>query len=120
MIFRQVLHPATGCASYLLGCLNTEQLAVIDPHLERVDEYAALAAAAESPIVAIMETHIHADHRSGARALADQTGAPIYLHEAADVDFAHQDLQDGQVVELGNTLLRVLHTPGHTPDSVTL
>src|SRR5690242_874058 len=112
MIFRQILHPATGCASYLLGCLNTEQLAVIDPHVEHVDDYVALAAAAESPIVAVVETHIHADHRSGAVELARCTGASLYLHEAADVDFGHQDVRDGEVIELGNTLLRVLHTPG--------
>jgi glyoxylase-like metal-dependent hydrolase (beta-lactamase superfamily II) len=120
MIFRQILHPATGCASYLLGCLNAEKLAVVDPHVEHVDEYIALAAAAESPIAAIVETHIHADHRSGARDLAERTGAPIYLHAAADVDYPHRDVRDGAVIELGNTLLRVLHTPGHTPDSVTL
>ena len=120
MLFRQVLHPATGCASYLLGCLTVEQLAVVDPHLEHVDDYVALAAAAESPIVAIVETHIHADHRSGAVELSRRTGAPIHVSDAADIDYAHLDLRDGDVIELGNTLLRVLHTPGHTPDSVTL
>src|SRR2546423_12788437 len=120
MIFRQILHPATGCASYLLGCLNAAQLAVVDPHVEHVDEYVALAAAAASPIVAVVETHIHADHRSGAIDLTRRTGAPIYVHEAADVDYSHQGVRDGEVIGLGNTLLRVLHTPGHTPDSVTL
>jgi glyoxylase-like metal-dependent hydrolase (beta-lactamase superfamily II) len=120
VIFRQVLHPATGCASYLLGCLNTEQLAVVDPHAERVDDYVRLAADVACPIVAIVETHIHADHRSGARALAARTGAPIYLHAAADVAYRHEAVRDGDVIELGNTLLRVLHTPGHTPDSMTL
>ena len=120
MIFRQILHPETGCASYLLGCLSQEKLAVVDPHEERVDEYVALAAQAEARIVAVVETHVHADHRSGARELAQRTGAPIYLHTAADVDYAHESVRDGEVIELGNTLLRVLHTPGHTPDSVTL
>jgi glyoxylase-like metal-dependent hydrolase (beta-lactamase superfamily II) len=120
MIFRQILHPATGCASYLLGCLTTEQLAVVDPHLEHVDEYLALAHAAGSPIVAIVETHVHADHRSGAMDLAGRTGAPIYLQAAADVSYPHQPVQEGDVIELGHTLLRVLHTPGHTPDSITL
>jgi glyoxylase-like metal-dependent hydrolase (beta-lactamase superfamily II) len=120
VIFRQVLHTATGCASYLLGCLNTEQLAVVDPHVEHVDEYVELARQVDSPIVAVVETHVHADHRSGARELARVTGASIYLHEAAGVDFDHRDVQDGEVLELGNTLLRVLHTPGHTPDSMTL
>lgn len=120
MIFRQILHPATGCASYLLGCLSTEQLAVVDPHVEHVDEYIDLARQVDSPIVAVVETHVHADHRSGAVELAGATGAPIYVHEAADVDYAHRDAHDGEVLELGNTLLRVRHTPGHTPDSMTL
>src|SRR5687767_12522681 len=120
MIFRRILHPATGCASYLLGCLSKEQLVVVDPHEDHVDEYAELARQAEGPIVAIFETHIHADHRSGAVELARRTGAPISVHEAADVDYPHRDVRDGEVIELGNTLLRVLHTPGHTPDSVTL
>ncbi|HEU5315091.1 MAG TPA: MBL fold metallo-hydrolase, partial [Chloroflexota bacterium] len=120
MIFRQVLYPATGCASYLLGCLSEETLAVVDPHEALVDEYVGRAAAAEARIVAIVETHVHADHRSGARALAEKTGAPIYLHAAADVDYAREAVRDGDVIELGNTLLRVAHTPGHTPDSMTL
>jgi glyoxylase-like metal-dependent hydrolase (beta-lactamase superfamily II) len=120
MLFRQVLYPATGCASYLLGCLSEERLAVVDPHEALVDAYLELAAQAESPIVAVVETHVHADHRSGARALAGRTGAPVYLHAAADVDYPHRTLADGEVLELGNTRLRVLHTPGHTPDSVTL
>ena len=120
MIFRQLLYPATGCASYLLGCLNEEKLAVVDPHEALADAYLAQATAAEANIVAIVETHVHADHRSGAVALAERTGAPIYLHEAADVDYAHERATDGDVIELGNTLLRVTHTPGHTPDSMTL
>jgi hydroxyacylglutathione hydrolase len=120
VIFRQVLYPATGCASYVLGCLSEERLAVVDPHEALVDEYLALAAQAESPIVAVVETHVHADHRSGAWALAERTGAPVYLHAAADVDYPHRPLAAGDVLELGNTHLRVVHTPGHTPDSITL
>jgi glyoxylase-like metal-dependent hydrolase (beta-lactamase superfamily II) len=120
MLFRQILYPATGCASYLLGCLSAEKLAVVDPHVEHVDEYVELARQVGSPIVAVVETHVHADHRSGAAELARRTGAPIYLHAAADVAYPRRAVAEGDVVELGNTRLRVLHTPGHTPDSVTL
>ena len=120
MIFRQLLYPATGCASYLLGCLSLEKLAVVDPHEALVDDYLDLARQADAPIVAVVETHVHADHRSGAAELARRTGAPIYLHAAADVSYDHQSLAEGATLELGNTLLRVLHTPGHTPDSMTL
>src|SRR5579859_1172968 len=120
MIFRQILHPATGCASYVFGCTGKKALAVVDPHAEHLDDYLAVAEAAASPIVAIVETHVQADHLSGAAALAAQTGVPIYLHEAADVAFAHRSLRDGDEVTLGNDYLRVVHTPGHSPDSICL
>src|SRR5262245_31320198 len=120
MIFRQVLHPATGCASYVFGCTGKARLAVVDPHAEHIQDYLAIARSAGVPIVAIFETHVQADHLSGARDLARRTGAAFYLHEAADVEFAHRDVRDGDVVELGNVTVRVLHTPGHSPDSICL
>lgn len=120
MIFRQILHPATGCASYVFGCTGKKSLAVVDPHIEHIDDYIAVAEAAASPIVAIIETHVQADHLSGATVLAERTGAPIYLHEAADVTFPHRTLRDGDQVELGNDYVRVIHTPGHSPDSISL
>ncbi len=120
MIFRQILHPATGCASYIFGCTGKKALAVVDPHVEHLDDYLAVAKAAASPIMAIVETHVQADHPSGATALAVRTGAPIYLHEAADVAFPHRSLRDGDEITLGNDYLRVLHTPGHSPDSICL
>lgn len=120
MIFRQILHPATGCASYIFGCLGKRALAVVDPHVEHVRDYLDVADGVHVPIVAILETHVQADHLSGAFALAERTGAPIYLHEAADVAFPHRDLRDGDEVTLGNDYVRVLHTPGHSPDSVCL
>lgn len=120
MIFRQILHPATGCASYVFGCTGKKALAVVDPHAAHVDDYLAVAAAAEVPIVAIIETHVQADHLSGAPELAARGGATIYLHEAAEVAFPHADLRDGDEITLGNDYLRVLHTPGHSPDSICL
>src|ERR671936_1241791 len=120
MIFRQILHPATGCASYVFGCTGKKALAVVDPHAVHVDDYLAVAAAADAPIVSIVETHVQADHLSGASELAGRTGATIYLHEAAEVDFSHGALHDGDLLTLGNDYLRVLHTPGHSPDSICL
>jgi glyoxylase-like metal-dependent hydrolase (beta-lactamase superfamily II) len=120
MIFRQILHPATGCASYVFGCTGKRALAVVDPHHEHVDEYLAITQLAQSPILAIIETHVQADHLSGASALAERTGAPIYLHEAADVAFAHRILRDGDELPLGNDFVRALYTPGHSPDSICL
>ena len=120
MIFRQILHPATGCASYVFGCTGKKALAVVDPHAEHLDNYLAVAEAAAAPIVAIIETHVQADHYSGATALAERTGAPIYLHEETDVAFPHRTLRDGDELALGNDYLRVLATPGQSPDSICL
>jgi len=120
MIFRQILHPETGCASYLFGCTSKHALAVVDPHIEHVDEYMSLATPAGAPIVAIVETHVQADHLSGAQLLAERTGAPLYFHEAAEVEFPHRSVRDGEEIQLGNDYIRVLHTPGHSPDSISL
>ena len=120
MIFRQILYPQTGCASYVFGCTGKGKLAVVDPHIEHIGDYLQISEQANSPIVAIFETHVQADHRSGAGQLARLTQAPIYLHETAPVKFPFTPLCDSQVIELGNDYVRVLHTPGHSPDSISL
>jgi glyoxylase-like metal-dependent hydrolase (beta-lactamase superfamily II) len=68
----------------------------------------------------IIETHVQADHVSGARRLGDVTGAPILMHQAADVRFSHTDIADEDELDLGNVGIRVIATPGHTPDGVSL
>jgi glyoxylase-like metal-dependent hydrolase (beta-lactamase superfamily II) len=111
--FRQLLNDGTACASYLLGCKTHSQFAVVDPHVDLVDEYIALADAQRIPIVAVLETHVQADHLSGLPELVTRTGATAYLPEGAGVDFDHRALADGEVVRLGNTELRAVATPGH-------
>jgi glyoxylase-like metal-dependent hydrolase (beta-lactamase superfamily II) len=120
MIFRQILHPQTGCASYVFGCTGKAKLAVVDAHIEHIADYLEVARQANSPIVAIFETHVQADHHSGAGQLAAATNAPIYFHESAQVKFPFTPVRDGDVVQLGNDYVRVLHTPGHSPDSISL
>ena len=114
MFFRQFLNDETACASYLLGCKSKSRFAVIDPHVDLVDDYVAAAEAQGIPIVAMLDTHVHADHVSGLPQLAERTGATAYLPDGAGVDFPHEPLADGQIVELGNTLIEALATPGHT------
>jgi hydroxyacylglutathione hydrolase len=113
VLFRQLLNDDTACASYLLGCKTHGELAVVDPHVELVDEYMRLAERQGSPIVAVLETHVQADHVSGLPELAARTGARAYLPEGAGVEFEHCPLADGQVVKLGNTELQAMATPGH-------
>jgi hydroxyacylglutathione hydrolase len=115
MLLRPFLNDRGSCASYLFGCTTHGQLAVVDAHADLVDDYLAAAAAAGSPITAVFETHVQADHVSGLPALVGRTGATAYLPEHAGVDFPHVALADGGVVELGNTVVSALSTPGHAP-----
>jgi hydroxyacylglutathione hydrolase len=115
VFFRQCLNDSTGCASYLLGCKSLRRFAVVDPHVDLVEDYIALAAAQDIPIVAVVETHVQADHVSGLPELVRRTGATAYLPEGAGVDFEHHALADGEVLRLGNTELRAVATPGHAP-----
>jgi hydroxyacylglutathione hydrolase len=115
MILRPFLYEETACASYLFGCLSRSRLAVVDPHVELVEDYIEAAERAGSSIAAVFETHVQADHVSGLPALVEATGATAYLPERAGVEFAHEPLADGGVVELGNTVVKAVATPGHAP-----
>ncbi|HEU4450198.1 MAG TPA: MBL fold metallo-hydrolase [Gaiellaceae bacterium] len=115
MLLRPFLYEKTACASFLFGCLSRASLAVVDPHAELVERYLEAAERAGGRIVAVFETHVQADHVSGLPGLVDATGATAYLPADAGVRFAHEPLADGEVVELGNTVVRALATPGHAP-----
>ena len=113
MFFRQLLNDETACASYLFGCKTKSKFAVVDPHVDLVDDYIELAEGQGIPIVAVFETHVQADHVSGLPALVERTGATAYLPAGAGVEFEHVALADGEVVELGNTIVEAIATPGH-------
>jgi hydroxyacylglutathione hydrolase len=115
MLLRPFLNDHGSCASYLFGCTTHKKLAVVDAHADLVDDYLAAAASVGSPIAAVFETHVQADHVSGLLALVERTGATAYLPTGAGVEFEHVVLADGDVVELGNTLVRAIATPGHAP-----
>jgi hydroxyacylglutathione hydrolase len=120
MIFRPYHYFQTGCAAYLFGCGGKGKCAVVDAHEEDVDAYARFAEAKGMRITHVIDTHVHADHRSGGPALARKVGASYCLHESADVALPFEPLRDGQEIELGNTRVKILHTPGHTPESISL
>lgn len=120
MIFKPYYYFDTGCAAYLFGCGSLGKCAVVDAHEEDVDAYIAFAASKGMRITHVIDTHVHADHASGGPALAKRAGAEYCLHESADVSLPFAALHDGQEVELGNTRVKVLHTPGHTPESMCL
>jgi glyoxylase-like metal-dependent hydrolase (beta-lactamase superfamily II) len=113
MYFRQLLNDTTACASYLLGCKTHSTFAVVDPHVDLVDQYIGLAEGQGMPIVATFDTHVQADHVSGLPELVRRTGATAYLPQGAGVDFEHHALADGELVKLGNVEIQAIATPGH-------
>ena len=119
MYFRQILHEEKACASYLVGCPTLGQCAVIDPQGDP-QFYVKQVERNSMAISHIIETHLHADHLSCTRELSALTGAPIYLGPGAQVNYKYIPLTDGQVIEVGNRRLKVIHTPGHTPEHVCL
>jgi len=119
MFTQQFFVEGLGCASYLVRCEAQGIAAVVDPDRE-VQKYLDAAQSRGLKITHIIETHLHADHVSGNSDLAARTGADIYLHENSGAEFPHKTLKQNDVVELGNIRLHVLHTPGHTPESITL
>lgn len=116
---RQILNPESSCASYLLGCATAGECVVVDPKAN-VSEYLRSAEEQGTKITHVLETHIHADHISGARELSKLTGAPIYLHKSAELGFEFEPLKDNKSLDLGNLRVKVLFTPGHTPESISL
>ncbi|MEX2425486.1 MAG: rhodanese-like domain-containing protein [Thermomicrobiaceae bacterium] len=113
MFFREVLNEDLGCASYFMA--DEGEAAVIDPKWE-IDEYLDIAANNGYRITRVLETHNHADHLSGRGRLIAATGATVYVSADAGVDYEHQPLKDGEVVEIGQARITALATPGHRPE----
>jgi glyoxylase-like metal-dependent hydrolase (beta-lactamase superfamily II) len=120
MILRQYLDTEpTVAASYLFGCGGCGVSAVVDP-LEDTARYQDAAARLGLRIAYVIDTHAHADHLSGGRRLAEAAGADYMLHESASPAFEFHAVREGDLLELGNVLVRVMHTPGHTPEHLSL
>jgi glyoxylase-like metal-dependent hydrolase (beta-lactamase superfamily II) len=121
MFFRQ--HAAANATlSYLFGCAGKQMAVAVDVVAGDEEWFINEAQQAGAQIVHVIDTHVHADHYSGGLELARRVGAPYHLHESNQgrVDFDFSPLHDGQRLASGNVLVDVLHTPGHTLDSVCL
>lgn len=119
MFLKQIPNDETGCLSYLGYCFSCGVGYAIDP-LENIEPYLKIAKDNNIQITHIFNTHIQADHISGDRKLAEKTGAKIYMHESANVSYPFEHLKEGNVISIGNPRVKVLHTPGHTPESMSL
>jgi len=119
MVFKQFQHEEGSCLSYCLGCTRTGVAAILDSHLD-IRPYMSFLSAHDLELAYIFETHSQADHLSGAQQLSEATRAPICFHESARANFGIKRLQDGDELKVGNILLKILHTPGHTEDSISI
>jgi hydroxyacylglutathione hydrolase len=117
--FKQFLNDERGCSSYFVASRQSREAVVVDPDLD-VQPYLDLAAERGYTIKYVVDTHLHADHVSGNRRLAAATGAEICLHELADVAFPFRKLRDGDELHVGQLILRIIHTPGHRPESMSI
>lgn len=113
MEFKQVYTPGLAHCSYVIGGKNS--CLVVDPARE-VDQYIQIAASFGLPVTGILETHLHADFVSGHMELAAKTGATVYMSAAAKADFDHYAVSDGEEIILDTLLIKMIDTPGHTPE----
>ncbi len=119
MYFKQILDERCGCASYLVASRQSREAAIVDPAID-TEQYEALMRERSFRLRYVVDTHIHADHVSGGRALQEKHGAELCLHESAKVAYPFRPLKDGEELVLGQLRLRALHTPGHRTELISI
>ncbi len=119
MILRQLFEPVSSTCTYLLGCERTHQALLIDPVVEEVETYIALLKELGLKLVYTLETHVHADHVTAAAALREKLGSKGVVHRDAGAECADLLVTDGVQLQLGDIVIEVRHTPGHTNADVS-
>jgi hydroxyacylglutathione hydrolase len=119
MIFTQFVDDALGCASYLVGDPRTGQAVVVDPSFA-IEQYLEEAERRDVRIVRVVETHTHADHLAGHGRFALERDVPVSIHPAAEAEYPHDAMEDGDEIALGDIVLGCIHTPGHRPEHCCL
>ncbi|PIE62236.1 MAG: MBL fold metallo-hydrolase [Desulfobacter postgatei] len=119
MYFNQISVTGLGCQSYCIGCPAAKVMMVVDPKRD-IQDYLDIAQQEGMNITHIVNTHLHADHISGDQELSAATGADIYINDSVEINYPHKNAQHGDIFTLGAAKIEVLHTPGHTPNSISL
>ena len=119
MWFESVLRRETSCASYMLGSIETGECAIFDP-LWDTQPFLKIARWKFSKVRYVIDSHTHADHVSGARRLAAQTGAELILPELAEIAYEARRVRDADKIRMGEVTMEFLHVPGHRPEQVNL
>jgi len=118
IVFEQIR--SGGCLSYILACADSRLCVVIDPEVDKVEEYLGIASQLSSQLLYAIDTHTHADHNSACKLLRDRVGAKVLMHRASEAPYLDVKVEEGDVIQCGRVSVRVLHTPGHTEDSTCL
>lgn len=119
MYFKQITTPGLGCFSYAIGCPAAREMVVVDPKRD-VQEYLDISRNEGMKITHVIDTHVHADHVSGAQELRSHTNCDIMMYETSPASYEFTPLAEGDTITAGNARMEVLHTPGHTPDALSL
>jgi glyoxylase-like metal-dependent hydrolase (beta-lactamase superfamily II) len=109
-----------GCLSYLIGCAQEKVCAVIDPEIDKADDYVSLAEFFKSKLRYAIDTHTHADHNSACKLMRERYGLQVIMHRATDAPYVDIKVDDGDEISVGQCSFRFLHTPGHTQDSMCI
>jgi glyoxylase-like metal-dependent hydrolase (beta-lactamase superfamily II) len=111
---------SSGCLSYVLGCARDKVCVVIDPELDKADDYVGLAEFLNARIAYAIDTHTHADHNSACKVMRERFGIKVVMHRTADAPYVDLRVDDGDQIRFGQQAIKVLHTPGHTQDAMCL
>jgi len=118
MLFCELNH--SKCKTYLVACENSRRAALVDPVRERIDRYLSLLAYKGLQLDYVIDTHTHADHRTACFDLKELLGVPLMMHRQAPAPKVDLHMEDGESLMVGKLAMKVLYTPGHTPDSISL
>ena len=111
---------SSGCLSYILGCKQDHVCVVIDPEIDKADDYVELARFFGSTVLYAIDTHTHADHNSACKVMRERYGTQVVMHRATEAPYVDLRVDDGDEIRFGKLSLKVVYTPGHTQDAMCL